>query len=320
MSNYIESTDYIFNTRVYQKIDINNNENLESIANESVKLMRFFEKTLSFYDSESDVSRINNNAGKSFVNVSQYTFDIIKASIEYSKLTDGIFDITIAPFIKKWGINTKTPNVLNSSEVEESIHLVNYENILIDEKSTSVMLAKEKMQIDLGGIAKGYIADKIIEFYKSKNIKNAIINIGGNVKCLGRRNIDESWNIGILEPQKHSTKYVCCVTLNNESLVTSGGYERAFIYNKKLFHHILNPVTGFPANTDLKSISIIHHDSLHADGLSTPLFIMGKYKAAEFMKIHNISGIMITDNDEIILSENLIDRFQLTAEYPVLSF
>lgn len=320
MFDYIENEDYIFNTRIYQKINTDDNEDIESIINESVKLMRNFEKTLNFYDSDSEVSKINYNAGKSFVRVSQDTFNIIKASKEYSKLTHGIFDITIAPLIKKWGINSNSPNILNMNEIEECLNLVNYENILLDEENTSIMLAEEKMLIDLGGIAKGYIADKIIDFYKSKNVKSALINIGGNVKAFGKKNNDEFWNIGILEPKKHSSKHICCVNLNDESLVTSGGYERAFRYDEKLFHHILNPVTGYPAETDLKSISILNENSMCADALSTPLFIMGKYKAAEFMKTYNISGIMITEDNEIILSSDLIDRFSLTSEYPVLSF
>lgn len=319
MKYFIDSTDYIFNTKVYQKIEVNNKKDA-NVLNKAIKLMRSFEEKLSFYKENSDISKINRNAGKSYVRVSQDTFNIIKASKEYSKMTNGLFDITIAPLVKAWAINTLSPKVLNKLEIEKIITLVNYDNILINEADISVMLKKTNMQIDLGGIAKGYIADKIIDFYRENNIENVIINIGGNVKVLGKKSENELWNIGIFEPKKHSTENICCVSLENTSVVTSGAYERAFMYNGELYHHILNPATGYPSKSDLKSISIISNDSLKADGLSTPLFIMGKYKASEFMKKNNISGIMITDDDKIIITKNLLKDFKLIKDYPVLTF
>lgn len=174
--------------------------------------------------------------------------------------------------------------------------------------------------IDLGGIAKGYIADKVIELYKENNIKSAIINLGGNIKVLGRKEEDKLWEIGIYEPEKHSNNIVCTINLENKSIVTSGAYERGFICGDKYYHHIINPKTGYPAESDLKSITIISDASIDGDGLSTPLFIMGKYKAYEFMKKNNISGIMITTDDEIIITKDLLANFTLTQEYKVMCF
>jgi len=198
--------------------------------------------------------------------------------------------------------------------------LVDYKDILLCEDNKSVMLARKDQEIDLGGIAKGYIADKIIELYKENGIKSGIINLGGNVKVLGKKADDLMWNIGIIKPEKHSNENIAVVSVEDMSVVTSGAYERAFLYNGKMYHHIINPITGYPAETDLKSITVVCKDSVHADALSTPLFIMGKYKAYEFMKSKQISGIMVTDDDKIIITKDLLKNFKLFKDYEVLAF
>ena len=161
---------------------------------------------------------------------------------------------------------------------------------------------------------------KTIDFYKENNIDSAIINIGGNIKVLGQKDENSFWSIGIYEPKKHSEKIICSIEAKDKSIVTSGGYERAFSYNGELYCHILNPKTGYPIKSDLKSITIVSDKSIDGDSLSTPLFIMGKNKAYEFMKKHNISGVMITDKDEIIVTKNLLEGFKLFEDYKVLAF
>lgn len=327
MKSYVEREDLIFSTRVYQRVSIDESkyseilvQQAQDIIEEATKIMKDFEEKLSFFKDESEVSLINKNAGKGFTRVSQDTFEILKNALYYSNLTSGLFDITIAPLVRAWAINSDNSKVLTLNEIEESLLLVDYENVILNENNLSVMLLKENQKIDLGGIAKGYIADRVIEFYKENNVKAAIVNIGGNIKVLGKKDEEKLWNIGIYEPKKHSGESICSLLVENKSIVTSGGYERAFIYNDELYHHILNPQTGCPAKTDLKSITVISEDSIKCDALSTPLFIMGKEKAYEFMKKNNISGLMVTDNDEIIVTKDLIDKFILMKEYKVLAF
>lgn len=324
MKSFLEKADFIFNTKVYQKIVYDNRhgevDRISIIAEKATSIMKSFEEKLSFFKEESEVSKINKNASNGFTKVSYDTFNILKESNKYSKLTNGIFDITIAPLVKEWAINSETPRVLSETRVNELISLVDYEDVILNENNLSVMLLRENQKVDLGGIAKGYIADKIIEFYKESNIKNAIINIGGNIKVLGKKDEDSLWNIGIYEPKKHSDTSICSIEVKDKSIVTSGGYERAFIYNDELYCHILNPKTGYPVKSDLKSITIVSDDSIEGDALSTPLFIMGKNKAYEFMKKHNISGIMVTDNDEIVITKDLLDGFKLFKNYKLLAF
>ena len=324
MNRILDKEDFIFNTRVHQKVCYNNNEvkfdEIQKIVENATELMREFEEKLSFYKDSSEVNSINKNASKEFTKVSRDTFEILKKSIYYSKLTNGIFNITIGPLVKAWAINSDNPVMLQSDKVNQLIDLVDYEDIILNENNLSVMLLRENQAIDLGGIAKGYIADKVIEFYKENNIKSAIINIGGNIKTLGEKDENTLWNVGIYEPKKHSEKVICSIEVKDKSVVTSGGYERAFRYNDELYCHILNPKTGYPIKSDLKSISIVSDESIDADALSTPLFIMGKNKAYEYMKKHNISGIMITDKNEIIITNDLLKSFKLFDNYRVLSF
>ncbi|WP_195953703.1 FAD:protein FMN transferase [Clostridium saudiense] len=324
MKYFVEKEDFIFNTRVYQKICYDNNDikmkEIEEIAEKATKLMRQFEEKLSFFYESSEVSSINENASNGFIKISNDTFEILKKSIYYSKLTNGIFDITIAPLVKAWAINSDNPTILSKEKIDELIDLVDYEDVILNENNSTVMLLRKNQKIDLGGIAKGYIADKIIDFYKENNIDSAIINIGGNIKVLGQKDENSFWSIGIYEPKKHSEKIICSIEAKDKSIVTSGGYERAFSYNGELYCHILNPKTGYPIKSDLKSITIVSDKSIDGDSLSTPLFIMGKNKAYEFMKKHNISGVMITDKDEIIVTKDLLEGFKLFEDYKVLAF
>ncbi len=324
MKYFVEKEDFIFNTRVYQKICYDNNDiktkEIEEIAEKATKLMRQFEEKLSFFYESSEVSSINENASNGFIKISNDTFEILKKSIYYSKLTNGIFDITIAPLVKAWAINSDNPTILSKEKIDELIDLVDYEDVILNKNNSTVMLLRKNQKIDLGGIAKGYIADKIIDFYKENNIDSAIINIGGNIKVLGQKDENSFWSIGIYEPKKHSEKIICSIEAKDKSIVTSGGYERAFSYNGELYCHILNHKTGYPIKSDLKSITIVSDKSIDGDSLSTPLFIMGKNKAYEFMKKHNISGVMITDKDEIIVTKNLLEGFKLFEDYKVLAF
>lgn len=326
MKGYVEKEDFIFNTRVQQKIVYNNEinglekEKIYDISKKATEIMKEFDQMLSFFIEDSEVSKINKNASKGFTKISKETFEILKGAEYYSKLTDGIFDITIAPLVKEWAINSLNPKILMEDEINEKLSLVNYEDVILNENNLSVMLLKEKQKIDLGGIAKGYIADKIIEFYKENNVTSAIINIGGNIKVLGIKDEEALWNVGIYEPKKHSEIVICSISVKDKSIVTSGGYERAFMYNGETYNHILNPKSGYPVKSDLKSITIVSDDSITGDALSTPLFIMGKNKACEFMSKHSISGIMVTENDEIIVTRDLLKGFSLLKEYKVLTF
>ena len=165
MKGFFEKEDFIFSTRVKQKIGYKENNlfEIEKIADKATLIMNEFEERLSFFKENSEVNILNKSASKGFTRVSVDTFEILKKSSYYSKLTNGIFDITIAPLVKEWAINSNKPNILSNNRVKELLSLVDYEDVILNEVNSSVMLLREKQKIDLGGIAKGYIADQIID-------------------------------------------------------------------------------------------------------------------------------------------------------------
>lgn len=319
MLDIIERKDFIFNTNVEQKIYTSKLSD-SLVLDKATNMMIDLEKRLNFYDSSSEISQINKYAGHKFVKVSFETFELIKQSIKFSQKTDGLFDISVAPLVSAWKINSKNPNILKKEEAKKIASIVNYKDILLDDNNLSIMLKHENQKIDLGAIAKGYIADKIINLYKENNITSAVINIGGNVKVLGRKENKSLWKVGIYEPVKHSQYIIGALELENMSAVTSGGYERAFLSEGKVYHHILDPHTGYPADTDLKSITIVSKESILGDAFSTPLFMMGKYMACDFMKFNNLSGVMISKDDEIIITKDLLHKFNLFCDKKVLSY
>lgn len=314
VEEYADRLDRLFGTFVFQKAA--GPRAAEAMA-EAVKRMEAYEEELSFFRVGSVVSRINRLAGVAPTPAGPNAYAIIQAARRMGEESEGLFDITVAPLVKQWGFNTPAAGVVPDQELKAALELVDYRDILLDAEQRSVKLRRRGQMLDLGGIAKGYIADKIIEGYREYGIRSALINIGGNVKGMGGKGEGEPWGIGIAYPDSHSERTVGALQLENGSVVTSGGYERGFVAGGKLYHHILNPKTGCPAETDLKSVTVVAPESMVADAFSTPLFIMGMEKGAAFAARHGVDAAFITLNDEVFLTEGLQDRLVLHGSYPV---
>lgn len=261
----------------------------------------------------SDVSQINKNAGKNFVKVSDDTFFVIKNALIYSDLSKGNFDITIGPLSDLWGIGTENATVPSSTDIKNKLPFVSYKNISIDKSNKSVKLNKPNMKMDLGAIAKGYAADKICEYLKSNNVKSAIINLGGNIYTIGYKNNKEPFTIGIQDPTMPRGNSIGYIDSSNKSIVTSGIYERYIEQDNKIYHHILDPSTGYPFNNELSSVTIISDTSINCDALSTSVFGLGLSDGINLIEsIDNTDAIFITKDKKIYLSSNIEDIFTLT--------
>lgn len=285
----------------------------EKILNYCGEILKDIENKMSSTIPGSDVSKINNNAGRNFVNVSDDTFFVVKESIKYSNLSNGIFDITIGPLSDLWGIGTKNSKVPSNSEIKNLLNLVDYENIILDETNKSIKLKKRDMKIDLGAIAKGYAADTIIDYLKSNNVKNAIVNLGGNIYTLGNKNKNEPFTVGIQNPNLPRGNSIGNIKTTNKSVVTSGIYERYIQKENKVYHHILNPSSGYPFENELSSVTIISDKSIICDALSTSVFGLGLDKGLDLIEsLDNTDAILITKNKEIYLTSNIKNQFNLT--------
>lgn len=257
----------------------------------------------------SDIYKINNSDSDS-VRVDAETSELISKSLKISESTDGAFDISVFPLVKLWGFTTGDYKVPDNKSIEKQLKNVGYKNVLADGNLVS---KKRGTQIDLGGIAKGYISDKICELMKSYDVSGGIVSLGGNVETFGKKDGGETFTVGVEYPESGD----CYATLElcDKVCVTSGAYQRNFTENGKLYHHIIDPKSGYPAESDILSVTVISDDGALADAMSTALFVMGADKAVEFLKnAQNISAVILTDG-KVYVSKDIENRFDLETSY-----
>lgn len=290
-----ETTDVIMGTMVSQKIYGKDNK---AAATEAVERMRALERMLSFFSPESEVSRLNNSAGKNKVRLSPETFFVLSKSIEYSRLSDGAFNVMVGPLVKKWGVTGTNPTIPSPSEIKSLLAIIDYRDLILDKNDLSAMLRKKGQMVDLGGIAKGFAADEVLKIYKKHGIKSALLDIGGNISVLGFKPDGTLWAIGLQDPSKERGNYLCSINVHDKSFSTSGAYERFFKKNGKVYHHIIDPKTGYPSDSDLVSATIIGETSTDTDALSKT-FIMGLEKGVNLIKKTAFDAVFITKDNKI---------------------
>jgi len=280
----------------------------EELLDSCFELANHYENIFSKTRPVSDVYRINKAQGTP-VAVSPETIELLTIALNYSELTDGIVDPTIGGVSALWDFHNQddTDNDDNiaascvppsNADISDAISHVNYKNIHID--GNTVTLTDPEAQIDLGFIAKGYIADKIKEYLIAEGISNAIINLGGNVLTIGPKPDGSPYTIGIQEPFEQSGTALTTLSIKDKSVVTSGIYERYFYYNNEFYHHILDTKTGYPVTTDLLGVSIISDSSTDGDALSTACLALGYDKSLELINsLENIEALFITTDGTI---------------------
>ncbi len=272
------------------------------------------------YD-ETEVLRINRSAGQEAVAVSEDTFFVIEEAIRWGDITEGYFDITVAPLIRLWGIGTPNERVPGEAEREEAIGLVDYREIELESDNTSVYLPREGMGIDVGGIAKGYAVDEIARMMADDGIESAIIDFGGDLYTVGTRPDGDRWRIGIQHPSGVRQRLLAVITSSNEAIVTSGPYERYFEEDGQRFHHLFDVTTGAPADNELVSVTVSGPDAIGADALSTGAFVMGLVRGLAL--IENLDGyeaIFATDDGKVYATPGLFDEVEIRdEEYELVS-
>lgn len=272
----------------------------------------------------SEVMSINHAAGKQPVAVSKLVFDLISQAKAASLLPDSKFNLEIGPLVKLWKIGFNGRSIPEKDEIARRLTLINPNHIDLNRTNQTVYLAKAGMEIDLGAIAKGYIADIIKLLLAQYNIFQAIINCGGNVLTIGYSPItaDRQWHIGLKRPFAEANNLLGIIHVEDKSVVTSGIYERYFIFNDQLYHHILDPHTGYPLNNELHSVTIISDNSLTGDIYSTIFYGLGiRQGLSELKKKQNIGVIFVTRDKKIIIQSNQHFTFELIADdYQLISY
>lgn len=288
----------------------------KDVFREAFRTISQYENILSRNISTSEISALNRNSGTSSVKISESTYFLMEKGHYYSDVSGGLFDISIGPLVSLWGIGTEDAKVPSVSEIEKAVKLVDYRKISLvhdqEKGEYSAFLEKQGMQVDLGAIAKGYIADQVKELVTGRGVNSAIINLGGNVLLVGKKPDGSFFRIGIQDPFDNRGKYLGILEAEDVSIVTSGIYERYFEEDGRIYHHILDPVTGFPVENEIMGISVITEKSVDGDALSTALFMLGLEKAVDFVNSRDsIDAIIISRDKKIYLAGNFSERFRL---------
>jgi len=272
---------------------ISPNKDAAGIAFAEIKRI---EDLLSKYKDNSEVSKLN-KLGE--LNVSPETLYIIKRAKEFWAKSEGAFDITVGPLVDLWGFTSKKYHLPKDEEIKEAIGFVGSDKIIFHDNDNVVKFSNLGMKIDLGAIAKGYAVDCAVEKLKEHGINSCVVNAGGQIYCLGNK-FGKPWNIAIRQP--HKKGFYSYLKLEDKAASTSGDYEQYFTENNRLYGHILNPKTGYPANSGIASVTVVALDGLTADALSTAIFVLGKTKGEELAKKFPGVEVRIIEEDRYIQS------------------
>lgn len=291
-------------------------KNAGQALNDAAKNINRIDDLLSTGNPDSEISLLNRDKKLA---ISPETYKLICRSKEFYKKTEGIFDISVYPIMKAWGFTDENYRVPSEEELKSLLPHVNADRIHCSDEEKTVTLEDPAMEIDLGGIAKGYASDMVTDILRDHGVKHAVINLGGNVKTLGDKPDGSYWRVGIADPANESS-FVGGVLVKDKAAITSGGYQRYFEENGRTYIHIIDLSTGYPAQTGLGSVTVIAEDGTMADAMSTSLFIMGREKATEFWREYAdlFDVIFIEDDGSVWITEGLKDSYFSEKDYHVI--
>lgn len=298
----------ICDIKIYEKVD-------DTVFKAAFERLSQIEKEMTINNAQtSEIIEVNKQAGIKPVKISADTLKVLKRGLYYSEISGGKFDITIAPVVKLWNINTPEAAIPDGTKLKSALKLVNYKHLIIDEKAMTAMLKDKGMRIDVGGVAKGFAADEVQKVLVAKGVKHAIISLGGNILTIGDKGNGKPWKIGIQNPNDDRGAYFGIAKLINQTAVTSGIYERYFIQDGKRYHHIMDVKTGYPVNNGLASVTIITEKSFNADGMTGVLFQLGIEKGLKMAKEKGIDAIFVTTDNKVYVTPHLKTIFELTDD------
>lgn len=235
---------------------------------------------------------------------------LLSEGLDITRESDGAFDIAIAPLTSLWDFTAEDPKVPDDAAIQKALPLCSSDGVTID--GQDITLPSDDIQFDVGAIAKGYIADRLKDFLVKKGVNNAIINLGGNVLCIGSKPDGTPFKIGIQKPFADRNETEAVMDIIEKSVVSSGIYERCFKQDGKLYHHILNPQTGYPYDNSLISVTIISDQSVDGDALSTTCFALGLEDGLKFAEKKGVQAVFITEDYELHYTDGFQDEINVT--------
>ena len=292
-------TDVLFDTVI--QIDIFDDADKELLTG-CRELCLKYDSMLSRTNEQSEIYKINHADGE-FVEVSPETLELVEQGLYYSDLSKGAFDITIGAVSSLWDFKSEEHILPSSEDIDAAVRHISYECVEIED--SKIRLTDSDAMLDLGAIAKGYIADKLKEYLVENGVEHALINLGGNILIIGDKPDGSKYNIGIQKPFDQTGQPITSVKVSDTSLVTTGIYERCFEKDDTLYHHILDPATGYPCQNNLYSVTIITNSSVMADALSTTCFLLGLKDGMNLINsLDGVEALFITNDYELHYSNN----------------
>jgi len=261
----------------------------------------------------SDIVRINHAAGKDAVEVSDETINVIQASLDMSRRSDGAFDITFAAMRGLWKFDEDLEKKIPpAAEIERRRQLINYRDVIVDPKKNTVKLRRAGMRIGLGGIAKGYAVDRCAEVLRRHGFENFMVQAGGDLFVAGSKD-GAPWMVGVRDPRGGPRAIIAKMAIRDHAFSTAGDYERSFIIDGKRYHHIIDPKTGYPA-TASREVTIFAPNAFLADALDDSVFILGPKKGLELVESYPDCATLIVDaQNKVWMSKSLEGKLQRTA-------
>jgi thiamine biosynthesis lipoprotein len=279
--------------------------------------IRRLEELLSTWLSTSELSRVNAAAGGDFTKVSSDTFELLSRSIQISELTSGAFDITVGPSVRLWKV-TEAVRLPTPLELGLAAQYVDYHLLRLDAETQTVLLQKPGMQLDVGGIGKGYAAERAVAIMKTAGATGALVAISGDFRTFGRRANGSPWPVGIQHP-RYADKVLATLESVDEAISTSGDYERFFFKDGVRYHHILDPHTLMPARR-CQSVTIVSPDAATADGLATGVFVMGPEEGLALVEKLGIGAVIVDAQGSVHVSSLLLNRVRLGRSNALKSY
>lgn len=263
----------------------------------------------------SQVMDVNRAAGNHPVAVTSTVFELIRRARDASLVEGSCFNLAIGPIVKLWKIGFTGDSVPDRDRIERLLGLTDPRDVILDEKEGSVFLARAGMEIDIGAIAKGYIADIVKELLRRNGVRNAIVNLGGNLHAIGTPLPEEQgrWRVGLQKPFGEKEEMIGIIRVSDKSVVTSGTYERFIVVDDRIYHHIIDPRTGYPLDNELHSITIVSDKSIDGDVYSTIIYGMGVASGLRYLRENcpSLGAVFVTRDKRIILSSERSFAFEL---------
>lgn len=273
----------------------------EALLEEALALCAHYDALLGKTEPQSEVYRLNHAEGRELT-VSRDLIEILQTARAVSEASHGMFDVSVGPLTALWDFKAESPSIPDAQALREAAKHVDYRNIEIDAENSRVRIPAG-MQLDLGGVAKGYISAKVAAFLREKGVERALINLGGNIVTLGDRPGGGPWRIGIRDPWGGPTDYIGALACTNAAIVTSGVYERGFTLGGVRYHHILDPKSGMPVQSGLMQVSVHCADAALADALASAALALGPTEGLALIKSFGAEGCCIAEDGSMEFTE-----------------